>query len=133
MRDAATFAIFISVLRVITAVVFLVHPPESTSRLFWFGSLCDCALLLGLAYGVYQMSTLCAILMLVYYVGDQLAKFFFFPEFAKTNMAGFILALGAFVLTIRAIFAAFRYHALVENSPDNLYSSASIDLSDTSG
>ena len=116
VREAAGWAAFIGVLRGAFTIALLIHPKPGVSRLLCVGSLLDCFVIFGLAYGVWRMSRTCTILMLVYFIADQLAKVFL--QSAGAGMAGTVLVVGAFVLSIRAIFASFRYHALTRVQAD---------------
>jgi hypothetical protein len=118
VREAAGWAVFIGVLRVAFSIASLIHPKPDTSGLLYVASLFDCMLIFALAYGVYRMSRACTILLLVYFIADQLAKFFFVQEFAGAGMAGTVLVIGSLVLSVRAIFASFRYHAFTSVQTD---------------
>ncbi len=112
VREAAYFAVVLVLLRLIFAVVSLIQPKPGTDRLLYVGSIFDGLLLAGLAYGVFRISRLCTILLLVYLVVDQAAKIGS-PTSAGGGIADLFVVLGAFVLSIRAIVFSFRYHAMV--------------------
>jgi len=118
VREAVYLTAVIVILRVIFAIALLIHPIPGAGRVFPVGSLLDCLLLAGIAYGVYRMSRVCAILLLAYFVADQIVKFVS-QRGAEGGVADVFLVIGALVLSLRAIFFSFRYHALIKGDRTN--------------
>ena len=115
VRDAAALTVFVIVIRLFFTVSMLVTPLPGTSRWLAVFGLLDCGLLAALAYGVYRMSRLCTMLMLAYYVADQFLKVYF-QMFNRGATGVLILVIGCIFLSIRAIFASFRYHSLTKQA-----------------
>src|SRR6185295_4101715 len=95
-REAVSITVFIIVLRLIFAVPLFIDPLPNTTRWPHFGSLLDCLLLAGLAYGVYRMSRVCAMLLFAYFVADQLIQYYF-----QVSQGGTV---GSLILIVGAIF-----------------------------
>jgi serine/threonine-protein kinase len=71
--------------------------------------LLDVALIAGLSYGIYRKSRVCAVLMLVYFVG---AKIYMMSQGGQ--MSGLVLTLVFLYYYALGVHGTFQYHAWVK-------------------
>jgi serine/threonine-protein kinase len=76
--------------------------------------LLDVALILGLTYGIYRKSRVCAVLMLVYFI---ISKILLFAQTGKPN--GIVMAVIFLYYYAQGVAGTFAYHKYVQEAGAN--------------
>lgn len=118
MQHACNFAVIIGLLRLLLGAIALTSERRTQDGLFMgIGMIIDALICFGLAYGLYRKSRVVALLLLAYVLATQLITFFIVPP-AGSGITAIIITVVGLVLAIRAVPAAFRYHALTREQTD---------------
>jgi hypothetical protein len=92
-----------------TLVVTIAAMTGTESEIFSAWSLLDVAMILGLAFGIYKKSRVCAVLMLVYFVASKV-----FIVSQTGSFSSIPVGLIFTYLYLQAVLGTFTYHKIVE-------------------
>lgn len=99
----------------ITVLFSLIGMAGGGSMGFSAWSLIDAALIFGLAFGIYRKSRVCALIMLIYFVGS---KILMLMDGYASNLFGIALALAFLYWYTKGVIGTFAYHKLIKNLRD---------------
>ena len=80
---------------------------------FSAGTLIDTALILGLAFGIYKKSRVCAVLMLIYCI---LSKILFMAAIGKLSVTATVIVLIFVYFFWQGVWGTFAYHKLIQRA-----------------
>jgi serine/threonine-protein kinase len=97
------------------AIKSLIAIQSSGARISIFsaGALIDTALILGLAFGIYKKSRVCAVLMFIYFV---ISKILMWETIIKFNVPSIPLALLFGYFFWQGVWGTFAYHKLIQRA-----------------